>query len=246
MTPETFRAASLDAALARVKAALGDDAAIVETRREADGTIAVVACRAPCAARPDAPVVDVVVGPPGDGKTAVVAKLALAARRAGVRVGLVGADTHRIGAAAELEAVGRVLGVRVAHAVDAGALAAAVAQMADLDRVLVDTSGAGPRQTARLAELVALAEAAGGRARRTLVVAATTASEVVAGVLGAFAPLAPGAAVVTKADIASPSTVTSQISGHGVIVAGVSSGPRVVDPLLSTGRRGLAHGLLAA
>jgi flagellar biosynthesis GTPase FlhF len=158
----------------------------------------------------------------------------------------VAADAHRVGAAAELEAVGRVLGVRVARANDAGGLAAALARMADLDRVLVDTAGAGPRQTARLTELAALVDAAGGRARRTLVVAGTTASEVVAGVLAAFAPLGPAAAVVTKADIASPSAVTSQISGHGVIVAGVSSGPRVVDPLLSTGRGGLAHGLLAA
>jgi flagellar biosynthesis protein FlhF len=246
MKSETFRATSLDAALARVKAVLGDDAAIVETRRDADGQIAVVACRAVRPPGTDAPVVDVVVGPPGDGKTAVVAKLALGARRAGVRVGLVAADAHRVGAAAELEAVGRVLGVRVARANDAGGLAAALARMADLDRVLVDTAGAGPRQAARLTELAALVDAAGGRARRTLVVAGTTASEVVAGVLAAFAPLGPATAVVTKADIASPSAVTSQISGHGVIVAGVSSGPRVVDPLLSTGRGGLAHGLLAA
>jgi len=112
--------------------------------------------------------------------------------------------------------------------------------------VLVDTTGAGTGQAATLAALRAIASATGAQSRRTLVMGATTAPGVVAAALEAFGPLAPTAAVVTKADIASPDPVASQISGHGVVVTAVSRGRRVVDPLVLVGRGGLARRLLAA
>jgi flagellar biosynthesis protein FlhF len=247
MTPEVFRAPTVAAALALVKAALGSDAVLVETRTEPDGTVAVTArAPAPVPRRLDDPAIELLLGLPGDGKTTVAAKLALAARRDGRRVALVTTDVQRVAAAAELEAIGRALGVRVARAYGAPALESLLAEMTDVDRILVDTTGAGTAQAAMVAELGALATVAGARSRRTLVVAATASPVAVVAALEAFGPLAPTAAVVTKADITAPDAVASQISGHGVVVTAVSRGRRVVDPLVLVGRGGLARRLLAA
>src|SRR5205814_9980838 len=106
------------------------------------------------------------MGPPGDGKTTTIAKLAAQERRAGRRVALVGTDTYRVGATAELETYGRALGARVHAAVDARELVQALARAAEADVVLVDTAGAGPGQGPQLAELAALVEAAGAGAGR--------------------------------------------------------------------------------
>src|SRR5579875_1121290 len=107
------------------------------------------------------------VGPPGDGKTTTVAKLAARERAAGREVVLVAADTWRVGARAELDAYGRALGVRVAPV---------------------------------LADVAALAAAAGPEAGVTLVTSATSAPAAVARVCRAFAALAPDACVLTKVD----------------------------------------------
>ncbi|HXJ35887.1 MAG TPA: hypothetical protein VMS22_17790 [Candidatus Eisenbacteria bacterium] len=247
MTPERFRAASTAAALALVKAACGPDAVLVATRTHADGTVEIEAAAPPEPRRAlDDPRVELLVGLPGDGKTTVLGKLALAARRGGARIGVVSTDTHRLGAAAEIDAIGRALDVPVARVVDTRGLAAALATFADLDRVVVDTTGAGLAHAATLAELAALAEVVGAQSRRTLVVAATTAPAVVAATLDAFAVLAPTASIVTKADLAPADAVASQISGHGVVVTAVSSGRRLTDSLVPTGRGGLARRLLAA
>src|SRR5437660_3464298 len=53
------------------------------------------------------------MGPPGDGKTTTIAKLAAQQQRAGQRVALVTTDTYRVGATAELETYGRALGAPV-------------------------------------------------------------------------------------------------------------------------------------
>src|SRR5579884_2378125 len=124
------------------------------------------------------------VGPPGDGKTTTVAKLAARERAAGREVVLVAADTWRVGARAELEAYGRALGVRVARVREASDLAA----------------GAGPGDAAVLADVAALAAAAGPGAGVTLVASATSAPPAVARVCRAFAALAPDACVLTKVD----------------------------------------------
>src|SRR5438046_2648615 len=105
------------------------------------------------------------MGPPGDGKTTTIAKLAAQERRAGRRVALVGTDTYRVGATAELETYGRALGAPVHAAVGARELVQALACVAEADVVLVDTAGAGPGQGPQLAELAALVEAAAAAAR---------------------------------------------------------------------------------
>jgi len=164
-----------------------------------DAALAGTLVTAPAAATPS---VRLFFGPPGDGKTTTIAKLAAQARRAGRRVLLVGADTYRIGAAAELERYGQALGAEVRRAKDPAELGHALRDHGRADLVLIDTAGAGPAQQAELAEVKALADAAGADAGRTLVVSAATGALAAAHTWRAFAALGPDACVLTKADTA--------------------------------------------
>jgi flagellar biosynthesis protein FlhF len=169
------------------------------------------------------------LGPPGDGKTTTVAKLAAQERSAGRRVALITADTYRVGGAAELTAYGRALGVPVAVVEDGPALARALAAAAAADVVLVDTFGAS--EPAELAELATLAESAGTGVVRTLVASAATGASGAARAWEAFAPLAPAACVLTKLDLAPGGATLGQSWCRRVPVTHVAAGRRIPDDL---------------
>jgi flagellar biosynthesis protein FlhF len=171
------------------------------------------------------------VGPPGDGKTTTVAKLAARERAAGREVVLVAADTWRVGARAELEAYGRALGVRVARVREAGDLAAVARAAPDSARVLVDTAGAGPGDAAVLADVAALAAAAGPGAGVTLVTSATSAPAAVARVCRAFAALAPDACVLTKVDAGAAAPLLELLCRERLPVTHLATGRRIPDDL---------------
>src|SRR5207249_4773625 len=141
-----YTAATMQQALARVKAALGPEAVILETA-SAPGEVTVTAA------------VDRMPAPIGGASGELVGEVRQLLG-AGGRGALVTTDTHRAGATPERETSGRALGAPVLAAADARALVQALARAADADLVLVDTAGAGPGQGPQLAELAALAEAA--------------------------------------------------------------------------------------
>jgi flagellar biosynthesis protein FlhF len=87
--------------------------------------------------------VTALVGPTGVGKTTTVAKLAARAvlRHGPAKVALVSTDHYRIGAAAQLEHYGRLLGVRVYSAHDAASLTQALDNLREHHTVLIDTAG---------------------------------------------------------------------------------------------------------
>jgi len=186
------------------------------------------------------------VGPPGDGKTTTIAKLAAQERRAGRRIALITADTYRVGATAELETYGRALGVPVMAVADGRELALALARAAAADLVLVDTPGAGPDQEPGLEELARLTRAAGTTAACTLVVSGAAGSSAAARTWQTFAPLAPEACVLTKLDLAPGGPVVGLLWRRGVPVSHVAAGRRIPDDLeLATPHR-LASCLLAS
>src|SRR5579884_2354876 len=143
------------------------------------------------------------VGPPGDGKTTTVAKLAARERAAGREVVLVAADTWRAGARAAPESA----------------------------RVLVDTAGAGPGDAAVLADVAALAAAAGPGAGVTLVASATSAPPAVARVCRAFAALAPDACVLTKVDAGAAGPLLEVLCRERLPVTHLATGRRIPDDL---------------
>jgi flagellar biosynthesis protein FlhF len=190
--------------------------------------------------------VRLLIGPPGDGKTMTLAKLAAQARRGGRRVRLITADTYRVGAVAEVETYGRALGARLDVVTGADELVRALADAEDADLVLVDTPGVGPGQTAEMAELGALVDAAGAAASRTLVASAATGSCAAERTCHAFAALRPDACVLTKLDVAPGGAMLAMLWRHGVPVSHVATGRRIPDDLQSATPDRLASCVLAS
>ena len=239
-------------ALARALACQGVDAAIAAAlvgvaaaRLPAAGTLeSALAAALECPAAGPPARVRLLLGPPGDGKTSTLAKLAARERSAGRPVVLVHADAFRVGGAAELAAYGRALGVPVVRAVEPGTLARAVAHADARALVLVDTPGAGPGQKDELAELARLAAEAGRDAMRVLVVSAATGATAAAAAMRALAGLAPHASVLTRCDAAPGAPWLSLLWRRRVPVAYLGTGRRIPDDLEPATVPGLARRLL--
>jgi flagellar biosynthesis protein FlhF len=106
----------------------------------------------------------VVVGPPGAGKTSVVARLAARGAMAGLRVAAITADGERAGAAAQLGALTKLMEVplRAVQGPEALTQAVEAARAAGAQQVLVDTAAANPFAAQDMRDLAALIKAAGG------------------------------------------------------------------------------------
>ncbi|TAL75020.1 MAG: flagellar biosynthesis protein FlhF [Rhodanobacter sp.] len=140
------------------------------------------------------------VGPTGVGKTTTIAKLAARAvmRHGAAQVALVSTDHYRIGAAAQLEHYGRLLGVQVYPAYDAKSLRKVLDMLAGRHAVLIDTAGmaaSDPRLTQQL-ELLSGA----GALRVSLVLAAHAQVQALEEAVGAYRRLQPQACILSKLD----------------------------------------------
>ncbi len=100
-------------------------------------------------------------GLPGAGKTLTVARLATRMVLAGVVPMVITADGRRAGAAEELAAYTRLLGIGLVVASTPQTLARALAQRLPGAAVLIDTAGINPFAEPELTELASLVEAAG-------------------------------------------------------------------------------------
>jgi flagellar biosynthesis protein FlhF len=103
----------------------------------------------------------VLAGLPGAGKTLSVARLATRMVLAGVAPMVITADGRRAGAAEELAAYTRLLGIGLVVASTPQTLARALEQRVPGAAVLIDTAGINPFAEPELAELRSLVEAAG-------------------------------------------------------------------------------------
>jgi flagellar biosynthesis protein FlhF len=144
--------------------------------------------------------VTALVGATGVGKTTSIAKLAARAvlRHGAGNVALISTDQYRIGAGAQLEHYGRLLGVRVYNAHDAASLRNVLIQLRSRHTVLVDTAGmagSDPRLQQQFETLRASTDV-----RVCLVLAANAQSQALDNALRAYQPLAPQAAILTKLD----------------------------------------------
>ena len=100
-----------------------------------------------------------VAGPPGAGKTLTIARLATRLVLAGVRPMVFTADGTRAGAAEQLAAYTRLLGVDLIVASNPVTLARALARRADGAPVLIDAAGCNPFDQVELDAITALAAA---------------------------------------------------------------------------------------
>lgn len=140
------------------------------------------------------------VGPTGVGKTTTLAKLAANfALIGGWDVGLVTADTFRIGAIQQLRTYAELVGLPLWVARDAGELRA-ICREAKQELVLIDTAGHSPGDQRKLEETLALSRALPEGSLVILVVPAGFRQADLAEVVEAYRPLPLSGVIVTKVD----------------------------------------------
>ncbi|CAM5452203.1 flagellar biosynthesis protein FlhF [Rhodanobacter lindaniclasticus] len=180
----------------------------------------------------DAPMVTALVGPTGVGKTTTIAKLAAGAvmRHGADQVALVSTDHYRIGAAAQLEHYGRLLGVRVYPAYDGDSLRKVLEILRDRHTVLIDTAGVASHDPRLNQQLDTLAQA--NELRATLVLAANTHAQSLDDAVRAYQPLQPRACILTKLDEApNLGGALSVLIRHRLELDYVTDGQRVPEDI---------------
>jgi len=144
--------------------------------------------------------VTALVGPTGVGKTTTIAKLAARAvlRHGPEQVALISTDHYRIGASAQLEHYGRLLGVRVYPAYDAESLRKVLELLRGRHTVLIDTAGVAGSDP-RLAQQMEIFSQT-SELRACMVLAANAQSQSLEESVRAYLPLKPKACILTKLD----------------------------------------------
>jgi len=189
--------------------------------------------------------VTALVGPTGVGKTTTIAKLAACAvmNHGPNKVALVSTDHYRIGAAAQLEHYGRLLGVRVYPAYDAAGLAQTLNLLRDHHTVLVDTagvSGTDPRLQQQMDVLRDAVAQGASKLRACLVLAANAQTSALDESVRAYLPLQPSACIATKLDEApSLGGLLSVLIRHRIPLDCTTDGQRVPEDISAADARAL-------
>lgn len=148
----------------------------------------------------DSPCITALVGPTGVGKTTTIAKLAARAvmQRGPQQVALISTDHYRIGASAQLEHYGRLLGVKVFSAHDAPSLRKVLDKLRGRHTVFIDTAGVAGSDPRLLQQMDTLASAS--EVHACLVLAANAQSQALDESIRAYMPLKLDACILTKLD----------------------------------------------
>jgi flagellar biosynthesis protein FlhF len=173
------------------------------------------------------------IGATGAGKTTTLAKIAVrwVLRHGPRELALVAADSVRIGAQDQLQALGQLLGVPVHAPETFENLGATLAQLTRYRLVLIDTPGTSVRDP-QLASRLAVLSAAGTHLQSALVLPANSQAGALEETVKRFAAVNPGCCVLTKLDeAASLGGVLSVLARARLPVAYVSEGQRIPEDL---------------
>jgi flagellar biosynthesis protein FlhF len=185
------------------------------------------------------------IGPTGVGKTTTIAKLAanyhLREKR---RVGLITVDTYRIAAVEQLRTYADIIELPMKVVSTPREMREAVAQLAHLDLVLVDTAGRSPRDEIKLQELKSmLAEAGADEVHLVLSSVASTAGLVKTA--QRFQAVGPSCLLVTKLDEATGlGNLLPLLRAGGLPLSYVTDGQNVPDDIRPADPRRLARLML--
>jgi flagellar biosynthesis protein FlhF len=154
---------------------------------------------------PRFPLIQILVGPTGVGKTTTVAKLAalqgLSPNKAVERrIRIVTIDSYRIGARAQIEIYGDIMNIPVEMADNYEDLRNFIDTNKDVDFILVDTIGKGPQDYQKLAEMRKTLEGAGSNSEVHLTICATTKTPDMKEILRQFEFFNYEAVIITKLD----------------------------------------------
>jgi flagellar biosynthesis protein FlhF len=186
----------------------------------------------------DEPGVTALVGPTGVGKTTTIANLAARAvmRHGSDQVALISTDHYRIGAAAQLEHYGRLLGVRVYPAYDADSLRKVLEMLQGRHTVLIDTAGVATSDPRLAQQMAILADASALRV--CLVLAANAQAQALDAAISAYLPLKPRACILTKLDEApNLGGALSALIRHRLPLDYTTDGQRVPEDIASADAR---------
>jgi len=171
-----------------------------------------------------------VVGPPGAGKTLTVARLAARLVMAGTAPMVVTADGKRAGAAEQLAAFTRLLGLQLLVASAPAALSRALARREAGAPVLIDTPGTDPFEAGQREDIAALAATAG--ARLAVVLPAGLDVGEATDLAGAYATCGARLLAATRLDLARRIGAVLAAAGAGLALAEAGIGPGAADGLV--------------
>lgn len=182
------------------------------------------------------------VGPPGAGKTLVVAKLAARAVMDGLRVGVISTDIVRAGGVEQLSAFTKLMDVELKKAGNAKQLQACLDYFRGADLVFVDTAGLNPFDPEEMRHLARLISA--GTIDPVLALPAGTDAEECGEIARVYATLGVASMVPTRIDIARRLGGLLSAAHHGgLIFAEAGHTPKIAEGLTALSPQRLA-GLL--
>ena len=185
------------------------------------------------------------VGPTGVGKTTTIAKLAASFHlRERHRVGLITVDTYRIAAVDQLRTYADIIDLPMEVVSTPREMRAAVAKMADLDLILMDTAGRSPRDEVRIQELKSmLGEAKADEVH--LVLSSVTSASSMKKTAERFAEVGVTSLLLTKLDEATGlGNLLPVLRGSKLPLSYVTNGQNVPDDIAAAERRRLARVVL--
>jgi len=141
------------------------------------------------------------VGPTGVGKTTTIAKLAAVHGLGdGVDVRIITVDNFRIGARAQVETYGKIMGIPVQTVDDPDELHRQIALASDSDLVLIDTIGKNPRDKEKFSGMKKLLSVCGESMEVHLVLSATTKTSDLRVIMEQFRLFSYRSVIITKLD----------------------------------------------
>ncbi len=181
-------------------------------------------------------------GPPGAGKTLTAARLAARLVIGGARPLVITADGQRAGAAEQLAAFTRLLGLELLVACTPSALVHALGRRENGTPVLIDAPGIDPSNRAQADQIAALALAAG--ATSALVLPSGLDPAEAGDVAGAFRALGTSMLVANRLDVARRMGGILAAAQVGLAFTEAGIGPGAADGLVSMTPAFLAGRLL--
>lgn len=178
------------------------------------------------------------IGPTGVGKTTTIAKLAaiygLGINNSGhapLSVRIITIDAFRIGARAQIESYGEIMGIPVSYIDNRRDLRKEIALYhEENDLILIDTIGKSPKDSAKLGEMKEFLDVCGSRMESHLVLSASTKTSDITGILQQYEPFNYRSVIVSKLDETSHvGNIISALAEKGKSVSYITDGQKVPD-----------------
>jgi len=186
--------------------------------------------RPPAIDKAKEPVILVLTGPTGVGKTTTSAKIAAWYKlRENCKVALLSMDCYRIGATDQIRTYARIMQIPCEIVLRKNDLRKAVDRHRDCDLIIIDTAGKSPYDAAHINELASWLSDIDG-IEPQLVLSATTKKEDLKYIIETYASLGPTGLILTKLDeTRAYATLCQQIAGVEIPISYVATGQRVPE-----------------